>query len=197
MKFTRLVSFVAAIVSTSVLVAATPVPSPPPSYDHCSGCNYGEQTLSLVTKLQVEVSKTLILLDDCHNTGSDPTDLFIQLATNVDQCNSAVAAVGVDGSNPDVKASIQIQVSDIAAEIILDISTGCSKFQNVKIENFNYIALSAKIDATLKGLCVSLNVLIQGFIKHVSSICLPKTAILLAANLKACLSILANFSLIF
>ncbi|CAE6462988.1 unnamed protein product [Rhizoctonia solani] len=193
MKFTRLVSFVAAIVSASVLVAAAPVPSAPPRNDYCSGCNYGERALSLVTTLQVEVSKTLILLDDCRNAGSNPTDLFIHLAAKVDECNSAVAAVGVD--DLELVASVRAQVSNIAAKIILDISTGCSKFQDVKIENFNYVALSAKIDVALKGLCISLDVLIQGFVKLVSSICLPNAVLLVAANLRACLSIFANISL--
>ncbi|KAJ1310094.1 hypothetical protein OPQ81_006841 [Rhizoctonia solani] len=141
MKFTHFVPLLATVVFATVLVAAAPVPTLNRSHitGRCSGCHSGEQALSLVSKLQADVHDALALLDNRHATGSNPADLFIELATKIDQCNSAAAAAKVDGANLDSKMAVQ--VSDITAKIILDISTGCSKFRNVKIDGLPQVDL--------------------------------------------------------
>lgn len=50
-----------------------------------------------------------------------------------------------------------------------DVSTGCSKFQNVKVDGFVYADLCAKIDLALKGLCVTLDGLLKGCLKLISA----------------------------
>ncbi|KAG8691884.1 hypothetical protein FRC11_006465 [Ceratobasidium sp. 423] len=193
MKFTRLVSLFTTVMSASVLVLAAHIATSHRSdiTDRCGGCNAGEKALLFVNELEADVRSTLALLDNCRTTGSNPTDLFVELASKVDQCNSAVAAFGVGGTGPDSKMAAQ--VSDTAAKIILDISTGCSKFQNVKIDGFDYAKLSSKIDMALKGFCIALDGLIKGCIRRISSICLPKSSLLSAANFKACLAVFGNF----
>ncbi|KDN51601.1 hypothetical protein RSAG8_00146, partial [Rhizoctonia solani AG-8 WAC10335] len=182
MRFTRFVSLLATIAFASVFVAASPA---------AFGCNSGEQVLKLVKNLHDEVRETLMSLDNCYTSGSNPTDIFTQLASKVDRSNSAMAAAGVDGTDLDPKTAVQVQVSDITAKMILDISTGCSKFQKVEIKDFDYAALSSKIDMALKGLCIGLDELIDGCLSLISSICLPNSMLLWAANMKHCLSTLA------
>ncbi|CUA75172.1 hypothetical protein RSOLAG22IIIB_01820 [Rhizoctonia solani] len=195
MKFTRVVSFLVTVVSTSVLVVATPVETLSGSdiSGLCRGCNPGRQVLSLVKKLQADTRATLALLENCRTTGCNTTDLFVELAAKVDQCNNAAVTLEVDDTNLDSKT--KVQVSEIVTRIILDVSTGCSKFQDVNIEDFVYVSLCSKIDVALKELCITLDLLIKGCLGLISSICLPKSALLLAANFKACLSIFTNLSL--
>ncbi|CAE6520002.1 unnamed protein product [Rhizoctonia solani] len=194
MKFTRLVSLFTTVMSASVLVLAASVVTVHRGdiTDLCGGRDAGEQALSLVNRLQADVRSTLASLDKCRVAGSNPTDLFNELASKVTQCNGAMAAIGVDGTDADRKTAAQVQVSDIAAKMILDIGTGCSKFQDVKIDGFDYMKLSSKIDEALKGFCVTLDGLIKGCLRLISSICMPKSLLLSAANFKGCLATFAN-----
>ncbi|CAE6427229.1 hypothetical protein ACGC1H_004614 [Rhizoctonia solani] len=194
MKFTHLVSFFVTVASASVLVAATPVITLSRSdiTGRCSGCNSGEQALLLVKGLEAEVHETLASLDNYRATASNPADLFTHLTSKVDQCNSAMVAVEVSSVDVDPKSAIQAQVADITANMILDISDKCSKFRDVNIKDFDYAALSYKLDMALKELCVALDGSMKGSLDLISSICLPKSMLLWAANMKKCLAILAT-----
>ncbi|KAG9096033.1 hypothetical protein FRC06_009157 [Ceratobasidium sp. 370] len=184
MQLTRIFALVGVVLSAG-LAAAAPISHSNAVVARCSsGCTSGTQILDLVVDLQVEVKTTLSLLDKCKATGANPTDLFVKLATLVDTCNQAVAVVEVDTTG--VYNGIKAQVSDIVAKIVLDIGTGCGKFQNVKIDGFVYLELCAKIDLALKGLCVTLDVLISGCLKLIS-ILLGQVGSLVGRELQALL----------
>ncbi|KAG8694813.1 hypothetical protein FRC08_008246 [Ceratobasidium sp. 394] len=193
MQFIRIFALVGIVLSAGLAVAA-PVSHPNAVAPRCSdGCTSGTKLLGLVTNLQADVKTTLSLLAETKATGANPTDLFVKLATLVDTCTETVAVVEVDTTG--VYNGVKAQVSNIAAKIILDISTGCSKFQNVKIEGFAYLDLCTKIDLALKGLCVAMNALISGCLQLISVLCLAKSTLLAIVNFKFCLGLFAGLKL--
>ncbi|KAG9127050.1 hypothetical protein FRC07_000886 [Ceratobasidium sp. 392] len=193
MHFTRIFTFVGFVLSAG-FAAAVPVRHSNAVAARCSsGCTSGTNVLGLVTSLQADVAVTLSLLDKCKATGANPNELFVKLATLVETCNQAVAAVEVDTTG--AYNGVKTQVSNIAAKIVLDVSTGCSKFQNVKLDGFVYLDLCAKIDLALKGLCVTLNGLISGCLKLISTLCLVKSVLLSTVNFKLCLSLFTSLRL--
>ncbi|QRW00509.1 hypothetical protein RhiJN_28527 [Ceratobasidium sp. AG-Ba] len=193
MQFTRIFTLVGLVLS-AVLVAAAPVPSSNAVTSPCStGCTSGTNVLGLLTSLRTDVNVTLSLLDKCKATGANPTDLFVKLAALVETCKNAVATVEADTTG--VYNGVKVQVSNIAAQIVLDVSTGCGKFKNVKLDGFVYLDLCAKIDLALKGLCVTLNGLISGCLQLISTICLTKSVLLSTVNFKFCLSLFTSLRL--
>ncbi|EUC67341.1 transmembrane protein, putative, partial [Rhizoctonia solani AG-3 Rhs1AP] len=198
MKFTGLVSFFVTVASVSVLVAATPVATLSRSdiTGRCSGCDStSELVIQLVDKLHSDVSNTLALLDNYRATGSNPTELFTRLTSQVNQCNNAMSAVGVNSVDVDPKSMIQNQVSTITGNMILDMSAGCSKFRNVNIKDFDYAALSSKLDMALKELCVALEESMEGSLALISAMCLPKSMLLWEANMARCLTTFTTITL--
>ncbi|KAG8686714.1 hypothetical protein FRC09_013957 [Ceratobasidium sp. 395] len=193
MQLTRIFALVGFVLSAG-MAAAAPISHSDAVAARCSnGCTSGTDVLGLVTDLQADVSVTLALLEKCKATGANPTDLFVKLTTLVDTCNKAVAAVEVDTAGK--YNGVKTQVSDITSKIILDVSTGCSKFKDTKIEGFAYLSLCTKIDLALKGLCVTLNGLISGCLKLISTACLVKSVLLSTVNFKLCLSLFTSFRL--
>ncbi|KAG8746566.1 hypothetical protein FRC10_004418 [Ceratobasidium sp. 414] len=190
MQFTRIFGLVAIVLSA--LAAAAPVPHSNAVAARCTG-DCTSDVLGLVLHLQADVQATLSLLDECKATNANPTDLFVKLAVLVETATQAVAIVKVDTIG--IYSSVEVQISNIVAKIILDIGTGCSKFQNVKIDGFVYLALCAKIDLALKGLCIALNVLISGSLQLIAVLCLVKSALLSVVNFKLCLTLFASLGL--
>ncbi|KAF8610427.1 hypothetical protein BDV93DRAFT_568477 [Ceratobasidium sp. AG-I] len=194
MQFNRILALVGFVLSAGMLASAAPTAVSNGFVARCSsGCTSGTSVLELVTDLKAKVDITLSKLDTCKQTGSNPTGLFVELAVLVEKCKQTVAAVEVDttGAYNGVKAD----VSNIVAKIILDVSTGCGKFQNVKLDGFLYVDLCAKIDLALKGLCITLNGLISGCLKLISVICLTKSLLLSVVNFKLCLSLFSSLRL--
>ncbi|ELU44026.1 hypothetical protein AG1IA_01942 [Rhizoctonia solani AG-1 IA] len=109
-------------------------------------------SLTVVTSPLGVVDATLANNQDTvHTSGSDPKELFVKLATKVDQYNHAMTAVKVD-----------------------NIGSGCSKFQKVKLKEFDCDGFSSDIGVALKRLYVNLDDLIKECLKSISSVCLQR-----------------------